>query len=468
MSDDMQDLMARLQMSLGQQANQGPSLYGLQAQQDPNQTAAILKRIQDQAYVSQQGNGPNAGEFGMINSQAKKDAARFGQGIGNLMGVGQPQQYDNSAMMQQRAAIQGGKGQLADLLAQPGADPLQARVDVLSKLAAAGVPNAADALAKAQDDLIKMQTSKATAFKDTEQGLTAADERKARAAAQAHTAFEEAGQTWHYVSTTDGVARYVNDHGEPKVVTVQPSKTIAGIADGVDPAQVSTILQAIKDGRMKPLDPSGTFAKTPMGKAILTAQAADTSIDSTNFGTKIKTLKDFATGAEGKQVTSFNVAQSHLDVLKDAAAGLDNNNLPVANKVLNSLGVQSGGTAQAAFAATKNVVANEIIKTIVPGQSAESDRQEVQNEITSAQTPAQLKAVIEKYQELMSGKLAGLRQQYEQGSGRTDFEAKLSKRAIELARSSPAYTSQFPAPGTTPTASAGAPQSKVVDFGSLK
>lgn len=444
MGADYAEMIAKLQAGLAQQQQQGPSLFGLQAAPDPNNTAQLLQHLQNQQYVNEQGN--QGGEYGFLANAGKKDFARAGQSLGALLGVGQAPKQDNSAIMQQRQAIQDGKAQLAQGLSQPNADPNQVQMQVLTRLAQQGVPGAADALEKANDNASKLALAKAQIFKDTAQGASANDEIKNRAAQQAHQSFEEGGQTWNFVSEKDGVQLYKNANGEPKVVTTQPSKTLPG--PPVDPAQAATIVQAIKDGRMKPVDPSGTFAKSPLGQAVLQAQAADPTIDATSYGTKIKTLKDFSTGAEGKAVTSFNVAQTHLDTLSEAAKALDNNSLPVANRVLNTMGVQSGGTSQAAFAATKNVVANEIVKTIVPGQSAVGDREEVQNEITAAQTPAQLQAVISKYQELMSGKLAGLRQQYEQGSGRTDFESKLSKRSIELARQSASYTSQFPNPTT--------------------
>lgn len=466
MSADSQDLINHLMIQMAQQQT-GPSLYGLQAQADPNALQALLGKMKQQ-QVLDQANAPTPGPYGYLHDAGKAAFNSIGSNLGGQLAAfgNGPQQGPNPQIQAQRDAISAGNQGVSSDLAG-GVDPEQAKINALTKAAQAGLPGAAQALDQAVEQQQKTMTAKAQAFKDTAQGNSAIDEIKARAAAQKHQAFEEGGQTWHYVTTNDGIAQYQNDHGEPKVVTVAPSKTVAGVSDSVDPAQVALLVKAIKEGRMKPIDPTGTFAKSPMGKAVMVAQASDTGIDATNYGTKIKTLKDFATGAEGKQVTSFNVAQSHLDTLKDAAAGLDNNDLPAANKVLNSLGVQAGGTAQAAFAATKSVVANEIIKTIVPGQSAESDRQEVQNQITAAQTPAQLKAVIDKYQELMSGKLAGLRQQYEQGSGRSDFEAKLSKRAIELARKSPSYTAQFPAPGAK--AAAAPPASgQVVDFGSLK
>jgi len=347
--------------------------------------------------------------------------------------------------------------QLSQGLAQPGADPNQVQLQVLTKLAQAGVPGAADALEKAQTSMLK----NAATVADTKKNSAQADSYGTNAANQAdeakNRAFQQGSGTWK-TTFTDPDGYYLtqtNQNGEIRRIELKPTSPNAA---GVDPTVVANIVQGINDGRIPAF--TGTALKTPLGIAVTSQLASDPTYDGTTYPTKAKSLVAFATGPEGKAVTSFNVAQSHLDTLGQAAAALDNGSLPLANRALNALGVQAGGTAQAAFAATKNVVANEIVKTIVPGQSAEADRQEVQNEITAAQTPAQLKAVISKYQELMSGKLAGLRQQYETSTGLKNFEGKLSKRAIELAHQSPAYTGQFPnpdQPGTKTSPSAAAP-----------
>lgn len=441
MGADYDNMLAKLQIQLAQQDGQGPSLFGLQAQTDPNTMAALASKLQQQQYVNSVGNTP--GPYGYLHDAGAKDFARAGQSLAGLLGIGQPKQYDNSNVMAQRAAIQDGKTQLSQSLAQPGADPNQVQIQVLTKLAQSGVPGAADALEKAQTSMLKNAQTQAETRKansqadlDTSSIGNQADEAKNRA-------FQQGSGTWQ-TTYTDPSGFYMlqqNKNGETRRVELKPT---AQNAQPLDPDQVARIAQGIKDGRIPAF--TGAAAKTPIGLAVTTQLAADPTYDGTTYPTKAKALVAFATGPEGKAVTSFNVAQTHLDTLQQAAAALNNGTLPAANKFLNMLGVQGGGTAQAAFDATKNVVANEIVKTIVPGQSAVGDREEVQKEITSAQTPQQLQAVISKYQELMSGKLSGLRQQYESSTGLKNFESKLSKRSIELAHQSASYTGQFPNP----------------------
>jgi hypothetical protein len=482
MSADSQDLINKILLMQAQSKQNQPSFMGLQAPQDPNALTPLLGQLRTQQYQDQ-ANAPTPGQYGYLHDAGKAAFNSVGQQIGSALGQalngsqGQsqpapqgpaftmpPPATDASGNPAQNTAIAppvpnpGGTPQqtVSNMVlaakayysaqVQRGVDPDQAKVSTAQALVSWGAPGADDILDKANQQLLTNSKTRAETEKDTSQGKMDAANINNQADEAKNRAFTQGSGTWQttYTDPNGLFMLQTNANGETKRVELKPQPNAASTP--FDPATVGTIVQAIKDGRMKPVDPSGTFAKSPLGQAVLAAQSADTTIDATSYPTKAKALVAFATGAEGKQVTSFNVAQSHLDTLQQAATALDNGSIPLANKALNALGAQGGGTAQAAFAATKNVVANEIVKTIVPGQSAEADRKEVQDEITAAQTPAQLKAVIDKYQELMSGKLAGLRQQYESSTGMQNFESKLSKRAIELAHQSPAYTAQFPNP----------------------
>jgi hypothetical protein len=489
MSMDQQDLINKILLAQAQNKQNQPSFMGLSAPQDPNALNPLLAQLRNQQYVNSVGNTP--GEYGYLHDAGQKDFARAGQALAGILGIGQPppqqqqtQQQGPAFTMPPPATDASGNPAQNMAIAAPapnpgstpqqsvnnmvlaakafyssqiqrGIDPDQAKVSTAQALVSWGAPGADEILDKANDQLLKNSQTRAATKKDTSQAnMDSANIDNQKDEAK-NRAFTQGSGTWQ-TTFKDPNGLYMlqtNANGETKRVELAPPPNAANAP--FDPNTVASIVQAIKDGRMKPVDPSGTFAKSAIGQAVLAAQSADTSIDATSYPTKAKALVAFATGPEGKAVTSFNVAQSHLDTLQQAAAALDNGSIPLANKALNALGVQGGATAPAAFAATKNVVANEIVKTIVPGQSAEADRQEVQNEITAAQTPAQLQAVISKYQELMSGKLAGLRQQYETSTGMKNFEGKLSKRAIELAHQSPAYTSQFPNP-TQPGSGSGA------------
>ena len=55
-----------------------------------------------------------------------------------------------------------------------------------------------------------------------------------------------------------------------------------------------------------------------------------------------------------------------------------------------------------------------------------ADRENAQNQINRAESPEQLKSVIKTYKELMGGQLKGLKKQYEDTTGRKDFDTRLS------------------------------------------
>lgn len=244
MGADYSEMVAKLQAGLAQQQQQGPSLFGLQAAPDPNNTAALLQRLQNQQYVNEQGN--QGGEYGFLANAGKKDFARAGQNLGALLGVGQAPVQDNSAIMAQRQAIQDGKTQLAQGLSQPDADPNQVQMQVLTRLAQQGVPGAADALEKANDNAQKLATAKAQAFKDTAQGNSATDEISNRASQRTldQSKFDQstAKDTWTTVSDTPSTTVQRNGLGEVRVQQKQSAATAA--AANVSPDAMQAMLDS--------------------------------------------------------------------------------------------------------------------------------------------------------------------------------------------------------------------------------
>jgi hypothetical protein len=228
-----------------------------------------------------------------------------------------------------------------------------------------------------------------------------------------------------------------------------------------DPQTESNIAAAIKGGQLPPL--SGAALRTPSGQRIMGMVTADGTYDSTSFAAKAKAMNDFSTGASGKAVKSFNVALSHLDTLGQAATALDNGTLKGPNQIGNAIASWTGSTAPTDFNAVKGIVGDEVTKAILGSGGGVSDRQEAKATIDAANSPAQLQSVIQKYQGLMAGQLAGLRTQYESSTGRQDFETKLEPRAVAIAHSSPAYTSVFPNAASSGTTAAPAGWTLKVD-----
>lgn len=210
---------------------------------------------------------------------------------------------------------------------------------------------------------------------------------------------------------------------------------------------VDNVAQMIADGKIAPL---GGFAmKTPWGQQVM-SKVSEINPDyrGQDFATKQTAEKAFTTGKQGNSVRSFNVAIAHLDTLDNLADAMQNGNMQMANKIANAFATATGGTAPNNFEAAKQIVGDEIVKAIVGAGGGVSDREKAQKTVDAANSPAQLRGVINVYKELMKGQLGGLKQQYETSTGRVDFETRfLSKEAKDVAKGS---------------------STKVVDFGSLK
>jgi hypothetical protein len=140
-------------------------------------------------------------------------------------------------------------------------------------------------------------------------------------------------------------------------------------------------------------------------------------------------VKAFTSGKQGNAVRSFNVALSHLDTLGRLADALHNGDTQAFNKLGNAIAAQTGKAAPTSFEAVKHIVGDEIVKAVTGSAGALGDREAAAKTIDAANSPAQLKAVMDNYRELMRGQLDGLHQQYETSTGRKDFDRFLSQSA---------------------------------------
>lgn len=207
--------------------------------------------------------------------------------------------------------------------------------------------------------------------------------------------------------------------------TARHNKALEG-----DPETIEGTAQAIAKGQLAPLQ--GFALQRPMSQKVMERVIQiNPDFDPTQFATRQKAEKDFATGKQGQSVKSFNVAISHLGTLDQASDALANGNMQLFNKFGNAYASQTGGTAPTDFNAVKKIVADEIVKAVVGSGGGVADREEASKSIDAANSPAQLKGVIGKYKELMKGQLDGLRTQYEATTGKKDFDKKFLSEAAQ-------------------------------------
>jgi hypothetical protein len=137
----------------------------------------------------------------------------------------------------------------------------------------------------------------------------------------------------------------------------------------------------------------------------------------------------FGTGTQGKMVNSFNTAIDHLETINDLVAALQNNDTKRINSVSNAIASEFGVAAPANFEAAKQLVSSEIVKAINSSGGALADRQEAESSLSLANSPEQLKGVVDTFQKLLGGQLKSLELQYTNMTGKKDFSAKLTDKA---------------------------------------
>ena len=174
------------------------------------------------------------------------------------------------------------------------------------------------------------------------------------------------------------------------------------------------------------IDPRTTSIKGGKREQILSAVAQyDPTYDQNSFGSRAKAIKDFSTGKQGDIVRSFDVAIDHLDTLKGAADALKNGDSRLLNTVRNRWREQTGSDLPTNFKALVPIVSGEIAKAVVGSQNALADREELRAGLQAAASPEQLNGVITGYKALMAGQLKGLRKQYEDTTGRKNFDSRV-------------------------------------------
>jgi hypothetical protein len=115
----------------------------------------------------------------------------------------------------------------------------------------------------------------------------------------------------------------------------------------------------------------------------------------------------------------------HLDTLRDLGKALKNGDINVINAARQRFAEAFGGAAPTNWDAAKAIVADEVAKGVIGGQTAQSDRETLAATLKNSRSPEQAEGAINTFQDLLGGQLRGLRQQYKSSTGRDDFNSKL-------------------------------------------
>ena len=160
-------------------------------------------------------------------------------------------------------------------------------------------------------------------------------------------------------------------------------------------------------------------------------------LNRTEFKSREIALKNFSTGVEGRKTRSLNTAMAHLESMKEWSIALQNSDVRKINAVKQQLSKEFGDADVTNFDFAKQIVADEVLVSVVQAGGSMQERQELAESFDRANTPDQLLGVIETAHELMAGQLESLALQYESSVGeklseRNPFVDKLSPKTKEL------------------------------------
>ena len=189
------------------------------------------------------------------------------------------------------------------------------------------------------------------------------------------------------------------------------------------PPGYADVVKAVADYEIDP-NREASLQKGARDRLYRDVKQYDPTYDQTHFQEKTGVIQSFSRGADRAAVNSLNVSVAHLATLAQLGDALQNGNIPAINRLGNAIAVQLGRPAPTNFDAAKEIVGDEVVKAVVGGVNAQADREAIKHLITSQQTPAQLKGVIQTFTTLLGGQLEGRRQGYQAGTGLNNFDDK--------------------------------------------
>ena len=189
-------------------------------------------------------------------------------------------------------------------------------------------------------------------------------------------------------------------------------------------------------------------AATKRGQQLLElVNQADPTYDAGKAQTRYVAKQTFVKGPVADAIASTNTAIDHMDTLAKYGADLNNTDVRLVNAAKQGLAAAFGAGAPTTFDATRKIVGQEVVKAVVANGGSMKEREEAADAFSRANSPAQLAGVIKSYQALLSGRLKSTQLRYENDTGLTDFQTKLTPATIRALSGG----GSTPAPATAPT-----------------
>lgn len=121
--------------------------------------------------------------------------------------------------------------------------------------------------------------------------------------------------------------------------------------------------------------------------------------------------KAFTTGADGKNIGALNTATMHLDQLSNAADALKNGSFQPGNQAYNYFSTVLGQAPPTNFGSLKAAVAGEMA-TALKGNATDQEIHTMSQNISSAQSPDQLKGAVDTNLHILGAKLNTYQERY--------------------------------------------------------
>lgn len=138
-------------------------------------------------------------------------------------------------------------------------------------------------------------------------------------------------------------------------------------------------------------------------------------------------------GKGAQQIQQFDRAASHAVAMDEVIDNLNNTNLPIWNKVANDYLKNTGQAAPVDFETAKKIVADEVMKTVLGSNAGTgAEREALQHDFSSANSPAQLKAVLNRARDLMGAQGTAMERSYKNSTKLDDFEGRLGPAGQQL------------------------------------
>ncbi len=181
------------------------------------------------------------------------------------------------------------------------------------------------------------------------------------------------------------------------------------------PASESGMAQQLSRHDISIANLSRLPAPTKM-RIINAAQVFNPEWKASDYATRQASRKSFTSGPLGNTKTAINTAIHHLDTVLSKADEMNNTTVPGLNAVVNPIAREigtKGGKATREFDVAAQLLASELAKIVKGGTPTQMEVREQMQNFSHNLDPDTLRGNIQSAVELLSGKLDGLRTQYQ-------------------------------------------------------